>query len=88
MLVWNLDLLSEALILLVQSSTFGHYLLLFPHVSGEDSRETDEAAKELEHVLFQNTMDKEMNELNKHLEQKEVLFLLFVDLFLNCIYNE
>ncbi|KAG5028715.1 hypothetical protein JHK87_012229 [Glycine soja] len=40
-------------------------------LSGEDSRETDEAAKELEHVLFQNTMDKEMNELNKHLEQKE-----------------
>ncbi|KAL5184201.1 Kinesin-like protein KIN-4A [Glycine soja] len=40
-------------------------------VSGEDSRETDEAAKELEHVLLQNTMDKEMNELNKRLEQKE-----------------
>ncbi|TKY55686.1 Kinesin protein FRA1 [Spatholobus suberectus] len=40
-------------------------------ISGEDSRETDEAAKELEHVLLQNTMDKEMNELNKRLEQKE-----------------
>ncbi|KAG4943633.1 hypothetical protein JHK85_048279 [Glycine max] len=40
-------------------------------ISGEDSKETDEAAKELEHVLLQNTMDKEMNELNKRLEQKE-----------------
>ncbi|KAK7251004.1 hypothetical protein RIF29_33855 [Crotalaria pallida] len=40
-------------------------------ISGEDSRETDEVAKELEHVLLQNTMDKEMNELNKRLEQKE-----------------
>ncbi|KAL2333515.1 hypothetical protein Fmac_014728 [Flemingia macrophylla] len=40
-------------------------------ISGEDSRETDEAAKELEHVLLQNTLDKEMNELNKRLEQKE-----------------
>ncbi|CAJ1942867.1 unnamed protein product [Sphenostylis stenocarpa] len=40
-------------------------------ISGDDSKETDEAAKELEHVLLQNTMDKEMNELNKRLEQKE-----------------
>ncbi|KAL2344045.1 hypothetical protein Fmac_005330 [Flemingia macrophylla] len=40
-------------------------------ISGEDSKETDEAAKELEHVLLQNTLDKEMNELNKRLEQKE-----------------
>ncbi|RDY01938.1 Kinesin-like protein KIN-4A [Mucuna pruriens] len=40
-------------------------------ISVEDSREADEAAKELEHVLLQNTMDKEMNELNKRLEQKE-----------------
>ncbi|KAI4314987.1 hypothetical protein L6164_027841 [Bauhinia variegata] len=40
-------------------------------ISGEISRETDEAAKEWEHALLQNTMDKEMNELNKRLEQKE-----------------
>ncbi|CAL0312843.1 unnamed protein product [Lupinus luteus] len=40
-------------------------------ISGENSRETDEAAKELEHVLLQNKMNKEMNELNKCLEQKE-----------------
>lgn len=40
--------------------------------AGEDSRETDEVAKELEHAVLQNTMDKEMHELNKRLEQKEV----------------
>lgn len=32
----------------------------------------EEAAKEWEHTLLQNTMDKELNELNKRLEQKEV----------------
>ncbi|GMH04008.1 hypothetical protein Nepgr_005847 [Nepenthes gracilis] len=35
------------------------------------SREIDEAAKEWEHKVLQNTMDKELNELNKRLEQKE-----------------
>ena len=38
-----------------------------------DSREIDEeVAKEWEHTLLQNTMDKELHELNKRLEQKEV----------------
>ncbi|KAJ7958190.1 Kinesin-like protein [Quillaja saponaria] len=37
-----------------------------------DSKEVDEeVAKEWEHTLLQNTMDKELNELNKRLEQKE-----------------
>nr|XP_027192618.1 kinesin-like protein KIN-4A isoform X1 [Cicer arietinum] len=40
-------------------------------MSGEDSREADEVVKELEHTLLQNTMDREMHELNKRLEQKE-----------------
>ncbi|KAF7828694.1 kinesin-like protein KIN-4A isoform X2 [Senna tora] len=40
-------------------------------ISGENSTETDEATKELEHALMQNTMDNEMKELNKRLEQKE-----------------
>ncbi|XP_028764119.1 kinesin-like protein KIN-4A isoform X2 [Neltuma alba] len=40
-------------------------------ISEENSIESDEATKELEHALLQNTMDKEMNELNKRLEQKE-----------------
>ena len=31
----------------------------------------EEAAKEWEHTLLQNTLDKELNELNKRLEQKE-----------------
>ncbi|KAK7346970.1 hypothetical protein VNO80_21494 [Phaseolus coccineus] len=50
------------------------FILLFSSlisVGDDDSRETDEAEKELEHALLQNTMDKEMNELNKRLEQKE-----------------
>ncbi|KAB2004652.1 hypothetical protein ES319_D11G214100v1 [Gossypium barbadense] len=40
-------------------------------VSDEKPGEIDVAAKELEHALRQNTMDRELNELNKHLEQKE-----------------
>ncbi|KAJ6733152.1 KINESIN-LIKE PROTEIN KIN-4B [Salix koriyanagi] len=40
-------------------------------ISGDSSGEIDEAAKEWEHTLIQSTMDKELNELNKRLEQKE-----------------
>ncbi|XP_048335456.1 kinesin-like protein KIN-4A [Ziziphus jujuba] len=46
-------------------------------VSAEDSREIDEAAKEWEHEVLQSTMDKELNELNKRLEQKESEMRLF-----------
>ncbi|GMY28714.1 kinesin-like protein KIN-4A isoform X2 [Fagus crenata] len=43
-----------------------------------DSREIDEeVAKEWEHTLLQNTMDKELHELNKRLEQKESEMKLF-----------
>lgn len=43
-----------------------------------DSREIDEeVAKEWEHTLLQNTMDKELNELNKRLEEKEVVFAFY-----------
>ncbi|KAE8657076.1 Kinesin-like protein FRA1 [Hibiscus syriacus] len=43
-----------------------------------DSREIDEAAaKEWEHTLLQNTMDKELHELNKRLEEKEFEMKLF-----------
>lgn len=45
--------------------------LIAGSMSGEDSREADEVEKELEHTLLLNTMDKEMHELNKQLEQKE-----------------
>lgn len=42
-----------------------------------DSGDIDEdTAKELEHTYLQNTMDKELNELNRRLEQKEVLRIL------------
>lgn len=43
-----------------------------------DSREIDEeVAKEWEHTLLQNSMDKELHELNKRLEQKESEMKLF-----------
>ncbi|KZV41647.1 hypothetical protein F511_25796 [Dorcoceras hygrometricum] len=43
-----------------------------------DSGEIDEdAAKELEHTYLQNSMDKELNELNRILEQKESEMKLF-----------
>ncbi|OVA19021.1 Kinesin [Macleaya cordata] len=45
---------------------------------GNSPKEIDEeVAKELEHSLLQNTMDKELNELNKRLEQKESEMQLF-----------
>ncbi|XWS25579.1 hypothetical protein CRYUN_Cryun27aG0080200 [Craigia yunnanensis] len=43
-----------------------------------DSREIDEeAAKEWEHTLLQNTMDKELHELNRRLEEKESEMKIF-----------
>ncbi|XVE94947.1 hypothetical protein REPUB_Repub02eG0053800 [Reevesia pubescens] len=43
-----------------------------------DSTEIDEeAAKEWEHTLLQNTMDKELHELNRRLEEKESEMKLF-----------
>ncbi|XP_061355548.1 kinesin-like protein KIN-4A [Gastrolobium bilobum] len=42
-----------------------------------DSREIEEVAKEWEHTLLQNTMDRELHELNKRLEQKESEMKLF-----------
>lgn len=47
---------------------------LFYSIAGVNSKEIDEeAAKEWEHTMLQNTMGKELNELNKRLEQKEVI---------------
>ncbi|XP_020234162.1 kinesin-like protein KIN-4A isoform X2 [Cajanus cajan] len=42
-----------------------------------DSREIEEVAKEWEHNLLQNSMDRELHELNKRLEQKESEMKLF-----------
>ncbi|XP_010523005.1 PREDICTED: kinesin-like protein KIN-4A isoform X2 [Tarenaya hassleriana] len=42
-----------------------------------DSREIDEVAKEWEHKLLQNSMDKELHELNRRLEEKESEMKLF-----------
>ncbi|KAK9285875.1 hypothetical protein L1049_025076 [Liquidambar formosana] len=47
-------------------------------ITGENPGEIDEeVTKELEYVLWQNTMDKELNELNQRLEQKESEMKLF-----------
>ncbi|KAH7671958.1 Plus-end-directed kinesin ATPase protein [Dioscorea alata] len=47
-------------------------------LEGVNSKEIDEeAAKEWEHTMLQNTMGKELNELNKRLEQKESEMKLF-----------
>ncbi|XP_061343138.1 kinesin-like protein KIN-4A isoform X2 [Gastrolobium bilobum] len=45
--------------------------------AGGDSREIEEVAKEWEHTLLQNSMDRELHELNKRLEQKESEMKLF-----------
>ncbi|CAL5204694.1 unnamed protein product [Lathyrus oleraceus] len=42
-----------------------------------DSREIEEVEKEWEHKLLQNSMDRELHELNKRLEQKEFEMKLF-----------
>ncbi|XP_057422816.1 kinesin-like protein KIN-4A isoform X2 [Lotus japonicus] len=41
------------------------------------SREIEEVAKEWEHALLQNSMDRELHELNKRLEEKESEMKLF-----------
>ncbi|KAJ4965283.1 hypothetical protein NE237_017132 [Protea cynaroides] len=46
--------------------------------AGDNSKDIDEeVTKEWEHTLLQNTMDKELNELNKRLEQKESEMKMF-----------
>lgn len=51
--------------------------LQLPILEG-DSREIDEeVAKEWEHTLLQNTMDKELHELNRRLEEKEVFSIYY-----------
>ena len=42
------------------------------------------AAREWEHTLLQNTLDKELNELNKRLELKEVVHLGLVCILFPC----
>eukprot|EP00268_Persea_americana_P049671 TRINITY_DN5337_c2_g1_i2.p1 TRINITY_DN5337_c2_g1~~TRINITY_DN5337_c2_g1_i2.p1 ORF type:complete len:933 (-),score=237.96 TRINITY_DN5337_c2_g1_i2:2230-5028(-) len=46
--------------------------------AGDNEKEIDEeVAKEWEHTILQNTMDRELNELNKRLEQKESEMKMF-----------
>lgn len=47
-------------------------------ITGDNSKEIDEeVAKEWEHTILQNTMDRELHELNKRLEQKESEMKMF-----------
>ena len=46
---------------------------MFLPAAGNPKDIEDEVAKEWEHTMLQDSMDKELNELNRHLEQKEVL---------------
>ncbi|EXB54181.1 Chromosome-associated kinesin KIF4A [Morus notabilis] len=50
---------------------------LLQNSTGENHGEINVATKEREHELLQNTLDKELNELNKRLEQKESEIRLF-----------
>jgi hypothetical protein len=56
------------------SQNFYDSWLQLPILAG-DSREIEEVAKEWEHTLLQNSMDRELHELNKRLEQKEVVLM-------------
>ncbi|XP_042447163.1 kinesin-like protein KIN-4A isoform X1 [Zingiber officinale] len=50
------------------------------HMAGAlrgDSKEIDEVAKEWEHTMLQDSMGKELNELNRQLEQKESEMKMF-----------
>lgn len=48
------------------------------NLKGDNDKEADEeAAKEWEHTMLQDTMDRELNELNKRLEQKEFEMKIF-----------
>lgn len=51
--------------------TFGEFI--YPCFVGDSVDIDEDAAKELEHTYLQNSMDKELNELNRQLEKKEVL---------------
>lgn len=45
-------------------------------LTGDPGDMEEEAAKEREHTLLQDSLDKELNELNRRLEQKEVSWTL------------
>lgn len=49
---------------------------MFPSVVDNSKEIDEEVAKEWEHMMLQNTMGKELNELNKRLEEKEVIMII------------
>lgn len=64
------------------------YIFIYPspfQIIAGDSRDIDEVTKEWEHTLLQNSMDKELHELNKRLEEKEVRWTFHIsDIYVDC----
>ncbi|KAK4770986.1 hypothetical protein SAY87_031518 [Trapa incisa] len=50
---------------------------ILERINAGDSRDLDEVTKEWEHAMLQNSMDKEMHDLNRRLEEKETQMQLF-----------
>jgi hypothetical protein len=67
------DLVLMILLSMTLKTMYDSWLEL-PLLAG-DSREIEEVEKEWEHTLLQNSMDRELHELNKRLEQKEVCLM-------------
>ncbi|KAI3976373.1 hypothetical protein MKX01_021892, partial [Papaver californicum] len=61
----------------VSSEEVQRTLVVLSTISDNSKDDDEEVAKEWQHTLLQNTMDKELNELNEHLEQKESEMKLF-----------
>lgn len=67
----NVRKMSDELRESIHGTNSKYFVVIF---AVESSGEIDEAAKEWEHAVVQRNMDKELSELNKRLEQKEVSF--------------
>ncbi|XP_039023727.1 kinesin-like protein KIN-4A isoform X1 [Hibiscus syriacus] len=61
----------------LQSIESPDYQMVETMMAGDSGEIDEETAKEWEHILLQNTMDKELHELNRHLEEKESEMKLF-----------
>ncbi|KAK9271250.1 hypothetical protein L1049_026840 [Liquidambar formosana] len=73
----NCSVKSDGLKRGLQSMDSPDYQIAETITAGDSGEIDEEVAKEWEHTLLQNTMDKELNELNKRLEQKESEMKLF-----------
>lgn len=55
--------------------------------SGDSGDIDEDTVKELEHTYLQDSMDKQLTELNRQLEQKEVIWFIKWKLFFLCVQN-